>query len=708
MSQFLSVGILLALSSAGCADEQVVVAADTAITADADAKDGPAAADVVEVATSPTADTAEAGADSQLEVTADTSAPLDSAADTAQACQSAAQCGLQVCKAGVCAACAVAADCGSSAGCFAGKCLPDLACASDKQCQQLQLVCDKASGKCAECAAPNDCSDGGLCKFGVCVAVGPSCTSTKQCALGLVCHKVGQVCVQCTEAADCPASQTCASAVCVPKICQPKAAKCLSGTTLNTCDAAGANWTTSSCEPGHSCQGQNCQKWLCQPGQDFCQGAQVVSCASDGLMTSPLQDCEKEAKKCQAGKCVAPPACTAGSSQCVDNDAVKLCSADGSSWTTISCTKGTTCENGACKLQCQPGDDLGGATITDPKNAKVPAVAALADDSWLVAGQWSPVGGKTRGLLLRADSAGKPIWKKAFDVGFEGSELRAAASSGAVLVAAGHLGPSPQSDSAMWLVRTNAAGTSYEYNKFSDTSDSETVGWRANGVASDGAGGWYLGGLRYEVNTPQSEDAIVVRAGVDGGKLWSKKMGGLFGDLFHAVASQADGGVLAVGQTWAGTEAAAWLVRLDNTGKVTLELKPTWAANCSFLAVVKVGDGMAVSGTCGVADKAVGWYGAYDGSGTLLYKQNLSDSGWAAVNGLALLPDQGLVFNGANSGNSVPPSAKLLVGRASKLGQIVSQWQVTVVAPVGNLARRSDGVIALGTLGKAFGVYCAW
>lgn len=674
-----------------------VVADTTAVSTDADA----ATPDLADTASPETVDAATTD-----QGMTDVSGPAEVVADTTKACSTAADCGLQACKSGTCAACVVSADCGGGATCLGGKCLPDLTCASDKQCQDKGLVCDKTTGKCAECAVAADCLAGGKCQFGVCIAPGAACATTKQCPLGQICHKAQQKCVQCTDSADCATGQACVATICVPKVCTPAASKCVAVNAIATCDSTGTYWSTASCDSGHSCVGDDCKKWLCKPDQLVCQGAFVVKCASDGFATTPVQDCAKDGKKCEGGKCSAVLACTPGTALCDGADAVKLCKADGSGWTSIGCSKGTACQSGACKLQCKPGDVLGGDTLAG--GVDLGAVAALADDSWLLAGQAKPAGvGTTKGVFVRADPSGKAIWTQAFDgPDYAGSALRAVASQGPTLAAAGSLGQASKYASAMWLVRANAAGTLFEHGKYSDTSDDPAVGWDAEGLAPDGVGGWYLAGSRFTAG-PQSADGVVVRVDAEGKKQWHKTMGGLFGDELWAIAAVPSGGAIAVGSTWASNEATGWLVRLDGGGKVSFELKPAWASSCVLTAVAVQGESIATAGHC----SGQGWYAAYDINGKLWFKGKLTASDLPNADvaaGVVWLPEKGLLVGGGTM--PAGKQGKGLALRVDAAGILTDGWQVKVgdgSALVVDLARRSDGAVAL-VAGPTVGIYCGW
>ncbi len=705
----------LVVCFAACGQDDTVVPSVTNPETDATGKSDADAAVLTETETSApdlpasaSPDTVDVG--SASEVVADAPTAPDVAIDTSKTCITAAECGLLACKAGACVSCVASADCGGGVGCIGGKCLPDLACASDKQCQDKDLVCDKMTGKCAECATAADCVGGGKCQFGICVAPGAPCATTKQCPLGQICHKAQQKCVQCAESADCSTGQACVATICVPKVCAPAKSKCVAVNAIATCDSTGTYWSTAPCESGHSCLGDDCKKWLCKPDLLVCQGTFVVKCATDGFGTAPVQDCAKDGKKCDGGKCTTVLACTPGAAVCEGSASVKLCKADGSGWTVISCSKGTACEGGACKLQCKPGDFLGGDTLTAALSLK--SVTSLADDSWLLAGELDPAGSSqpnlpTKGVFVRADPSGKAIWTQVFEgADYAGSGLFAVASQGTTLAAAGALGQTSKYASAMWLVRANAAGTLFEHGKYSDTSDDPAVGWLAEGLAPDGAGGWYLAGARFTAG-PQSADGVVLRVDDEGKKLWHKSSGGPFGDEFWAVAAVPGGGAIAVGSTWASNEATGWLVRLDATGKVVFELKPTWASGCVLTAVAVQGDSVATAGQCG----GQGWYASYDVNGKLWFKGKLAGPNLPVADhaaGIAWLPDKGLVVGGGTLPTG--KQAKGLAHRVDAAGMVAEGWQAKIgdgLGPVAELAHRADGALAV-VAGPTVGIYCGW
>lgn len=68
---------------------------------------------------------------------------------------------------GLCLECESDADCDEEEGCTDNVCVR--ACASDKDCTPLGLLCDFDSGTCAECFGGARCDDGEYCADGTCV-----------------------------------------------------------------------------------------------------------------------------------------------------------------------------------------------------------------------------------------------------------------------------------------------------------------------------------------------------------------------------------------------------------------------------------------------------------------------------------------------------------------------------------------------------------
>ncbi len=254
--------------------------------------------------------------------------------------------------------CTVSSDCtGATEQCVDGKCIAQTACQSDKQCQELGWVCDKAAGVCVQCLETPDCAEGHTCKAHHCIPPPKPCASTKECAQGLVCDKPANACVECLTAADCNDGMACQESVCVAQACKPGTTTCTDLAKLKTCKADGSGWSESPCGNGYVCEASAgasaCKAQVCAPGEKTCEGSSVVTCNANGTAIASTIPCADK-QTCLAGACLAA-ACKVGQVQC-QNGQVASCKADGSGWDAKACGANMVCSEGACVPKaCEPG-----------------------------------------------------------------------------------------------------------------------------------------------------------------------------------------------------------------------------------------------------------------------------------------------------------------------------------------------------------------
>ncbi len=242
--------------------------------------------------------------------------------------------------------CNVSADCpGEKDLCINGSCSPQTVCKSDKQCANLDLVCDPKAGVCVECLGAADCKEGKTCKAHKCLGAAPPCATSKECPTGLVCDKVAGACVECAVADDCSKGFSCVETVCSPQYCLPGSVQCADSQLLETCNAEGSSFDQTPCPKGEVCDGDACKPTVCTPGAKDCQGPAVVTCNAAGTAWVEPVSCPGE-QLCSAGQCL-DPVCEPGKTEC-QGGAVATCKPDALSWSHKVCETGQVCAAGSC------------------------------------------------------------------------------------------------------------------------------------------------------------------------------------------------------------------------------------------------------------------------------------------------------------------------------------------------------------------------
>lgn len=281
------------------------------------------------------------------------------------------------------AACESNADCRGGEVCRDAQCRR--ACADATDCAGDALaVCAPIKGYCVQCTVNEDCADGQRCEAELCV---PGCRSSADCSGGfacrdrtcvsldpIVCEANAERCVgnevrRCRadgtreEATPC-GEQVCqlreGAAACVPRVCEPNTFGCLDAQTAYVCDESGASQASIACRAGQSCVDGVCRNPVCAPGTSSCAGNQRVVCSADGSSFETLScatDCASEfGCSCVDGGCVAR-ICTPGSGQCVATG-VRLCNSNGTGWTTPEACPDVCLEGLCVESTCTPDSRL--------------------------------------------------------------------------------------------------------------------------------------------------------------------------------------------------------------------------------------------------------------------------------------------------------------------------------------------------------------
>ncbi len=215
------------------------------------------------------------------------------------------------------------------------------------------------------------------------------------------------------------------------------------------------------------------------------------------------------------------------------------------------------------------GRDAGEALISDGAGGVF--IAGYTDGNL-----GGPNAGEWDAWIARLDSQGNTVWMRQLGgVSTDFASSLAAGPAGGAYVGGltfNSLGAPSAGARDVWVALYNSSGTQQWIRQLGTTSDDYL---RRNNLASDGAGGVYLGGETLgSLGGPNvgGSDAWLARYSVAGAELWKRQIGTPVGDVAWGLASSPAGRVFIGGSTrgnLGGTNAGgqdAWLAEYNETG----------------------------------------------------------------------------------------------------------------------------------------------
>jgi len=264
----------------------------------------------------------------------------------------------------LCVQCMFDIDCVADQHCVEWKCKSVVSCSDSNDCADSpgKPVCDPATAECVECAADEDCGENEECADYACLPFLP-CLSTKDCPGDDICWQEKGKCVDCIEDADCEELQTCGPKnVCVQLFECESDKQC---TSMNmVCDSEAGICKEclqhTDCPAAYHCVFEKCIVDACKTGGQLCVENGIMECNEVGDGFEPVEQC-LEAQSCvqewPEAHCE-DWACTPGPAYCLEGAEVVIdCSPDGLSIVDeTDCTlDGFWCMNGQCLEQiCEP------------------------------------------------------------------------------------------------------------------------------------------------------------------------------------------------------------------------------------------------------------------------------------------------------------------------------------------------------------------
>jgi hypothetical protein len=148
----------------------------------------------------------------------------------------------------VCVDCDDRDDCEAGEVCVHDSCEMRFTCEDSLDCPNTDLVCVEGdpgpgpgsdAGLCLECASDVDCADDEGCTDNVCVR---ACASDKDCTpLGMLCDFDAGTCAECFTGARCDEGEYCSAGTCLEAVCTPGDTVCF-GDGIAACNEMGSGY----------------------------------------------------------------------------------------------------------------------------------------------------------------------------------------------------------------------------------------------------------------------------------------------------------------------------------------------------------------------------------------------------------------------------------------------------------------------------------
>lgn len=262
----------------------------------------------------------------------------------------------------ICVECVLGSDCDANEECEQGACTPFTTCTNSLDCVDDPLsrsICNMDVGECVECLTDVDCPSDNECKEETCESFTP-CINSLDCPEGTVCDIGAERCVGCVDSNDCDDDETCFDSEC--RFSCDSDVQCVSmgllcDRTLGLCVQCVRNL---DCPDTHFCETGDCTPDVCGQGEERCTGNAVTTCTESGDgFSSPVPCGSSQSCSATAGSAACLDwVCTPGATECdAPGNVLETCSDDGLRIeSAVSCVSmGQACIDDACQTQiCTP------------------------------------------------------------------------------------------------------------------------------------------------------------------------------------------------------------------------------------------------------------------------------------------------------------------------------------------------------------------
>lgn len=267
------------------------------------------------------------------------------------------------------------------------------------------------------------------------------------------------------------------------------------------------------------------------------------------------------------------------------------------------------------------GDTLWIKKYGGPLYETARSVIVTKDGNYLLAGSSKSFNGSddSDAYMVKVDNQGDTIWTSVINNGRidEIEDVVELNDGGFIIVGATYPGVSDYRD--LWIVKTDENGDSLWSKVYGGTGTDE-----ANSVCLSNDGNVLACGWTGSYGAGEF-DIWLLKIDMDGDTIWTKTYGGSDSENGRSIINTKDGEYAITGYTKSFSQDAcdAWLVKIDNSGKVLWNTAIDIFANDMACSVFKTDDGGYVVGGYGIYSPANCWIVKTNNSGQLVWKKEM-------------------------------------------------------------------------------------
>ncbi len=214
------------------------------------------------------------------------------------------------------------------------------------------------------------------------------------------------------------------------------------------------------------------------------------------------------------------------------------------------------------------GNKVWEKTIGDSGNDYGVTIKPTSDGGFIITGWTDSYGRGDDVLLLKIDANGNKQWSQAFGGPLEDRGMGVVQTTDGGYAVCGWTYSAGTPDRAIWLIKTNSAGTML-WNKTFGGSDSD-YGY---GIVQSRDGGLVLTGAVASSPTAGDRDVVLIKTDAQGNRVFYKTYGGAKSDYGQDVVETSEGGFFITGWTWSfgAGDKDVYIVKTDAQGNKAWE-----------------------------------------------------------------------------------------------------------------------------------------